>query len=104
MNDVLTICIDILYIRYIDSLRKKTMTNIDKSRIKQLIRDTFWQFKNIPDSKLTPKLFRDWAGSNLDHRIITATAIMVHGRGFWIRAENLCCLYKQLRYWHKLPN
>ena len=80
------------------------MTNQDKARIKQLVRDTFWQFEDTPDSDLTPKLFRDWAYANLDHQTIIATAITMSGRGFWSRVEKLCYLHKHLRHWHKIAN
>ena len=78
------------------------MTNQDKARIKQLVRDTFWHLKYTNDSKLTPRLFRDWAFRNLDHQTIIATAINISGRGFWLRVEKLCYLHKHLRYWHKI--
>ena len=59
------------------------MTNQDKARIKQLVRDTFWQFQNTSDRDMTPGLIRDWAYATLDHRAIAATAITISGRGFW---------------------
>jgi hypothetical protein len=78
------------------------MTHTERNRIKQLLKDTFWQFSSEDPKNITPKLVRYWASRNLHPDIIEATAINFGGSGFWYRVEKTCYLYKHLEYWHNL--
>ncbi|MBD2667246.1 hypothetical protein [Richelia sinica] len=75
------------------------MTHTERNRIKQLLKDTFWQFSSEDPKNITPKLVRHWASRNLHPDIIEATAINLPGRSFWVRVEKTCNLYKHLEYW-----
>ena len=75
------------------------MSIVQRNRIKQLLRETFWQWQDEPLETITPKLIRYWAIRNLHPELIEATAINLPGADFWDRVEQLCILYKQLEYW-----
>ncbi len=78
------------------------MTIIERNRIKQLLKNTFWQFATEELENITPGLVRGWASRNLHPDIVEATAINLPGRDFWVRVEKTCYLYKHLEYWHNL--
>ncbi|MGM3309813.1 hypothetical protein ACSQ6I_28225 [Anabaena sp. WFMT] len=75
------------------------MTHTERNQIKQLLKDTFWQFSSEQLETITPKLVRYWASRNLHPDIVEATAINLPGRDFWVRVEKLCYLMKHLHYW-----
>ncbi len=75
------------------------MTRSERNQIKQLLKDTFWQFSSEQSETITPKLIRSWASRNLHPDIVEATAINLPGRDFWVRVEKLCYLMKHLHYW-----
>ncbi|MEA5579706.1 hypothetical protein [Anabaena sp. UHCC 0451] len=75
------------------------MTHTERKQIKQLLKDTFWQFSTEDPQNITPKLIRYWASKNLHPEIIEATAINYIGSDFWYRVEKLCYLMKHLHYW-----
>jgi hypothetical protein len=75
------------------------MTHTERNRIKELLKNTFWQFSSEELPNITPKLIRSWASRNLHPDIIEVTAINFGGSGFWYRVEKTCYLYKHLEYW-----
>ena len=78
------------------------MTHTERNRIKQLLKNTFWQFEDESDCDITPKLVRQFAQSHLHPDVIEATAINLSGRGFWTRVEKLCNLTLHARHWINL--
>ncbi|MTJ10548.1 hypothetical protein [Anabaena sp. UHCC 0204] len=78
------------------------MTHTERNRIKQLLKNTFWQFEDESDFDITPKLVRQFAVNNLHPDVIEATAINLSGRGFWTRVEKLCNLTLHARHWINL--
>lgn len=78
------------------------MTRNERNRIKQLLKDAFWQFSEEELPNITPKLVRYWAAKNLHPDIVEATAINFGGSGFWYRVEQTCYLYKHLEYWYSI--
>ncbi|MBE9233767.1 hypothetical protein IQ231_19360 [Cuspidothrix issatschenkoi LEGE 03284] len=78
------------------------MTHTERNRIKQLLKNTFWQFEDESDFDITPKLVRQFAQSQLHPDVIEATAINLSGRGFWTRVEKLCNLTLHARHWINL--
>ncbi|MFM5966826.1 MAG: hypothetical protein ACKO87_20385 [Dolichospermum sp.] len=78
------------------------MTRTERNRIKQLLKNTFWQFEDELIVNITPKLVRQFAVNNLHSDVIEATAINLSGRGFWTRVEKLCNLTLHARHWINL--
>lgn len=76
------------------------MRTSERDRIKQLVKETFWEFEDENLETLTPSLFRDWARKNIHEDCLDATAVLYHSRDFWYRVEKLCHLHKQLLCLH----
>ena len=73
------------------------MTNTSKAQVKKLVKETFWQFENLKDEEITPKLIRTFAKNNLSAEVVESTAINFTGAGFWDRVKSLCNLAKTAR-------
>ena len=72
-------------------------------KVKKLVQEVFPDFNQEDDRDITPQLVRQYIRRRLPEDVLYELGVLIPSKSkCWERIENLCLLWKTIKYWVSL--